>query len=66
MDEKGYTITYIPWEDMKGCPKVAARFKTKQEKDDFINKIYQPDSGWTNEELGTLDVIDDYNYILPF
>lgn len=60
----GYTVTYISWDDCK--LRVAGRFKTKQEKDAFLNKIYSLDSGWMEEELMTLSIINDYNYHLPY
>lgn len=63
--EKGYTVVYIPWEDLDGKFKVAGRFKTKKEKDEFIDDIHKPNSGWLNEELSSIIVIKDYNYKLP-
>lgn len=63
MEEKGYTVTFIRWDDCKEW--VAGRFKTRKEKDDFLNKIHKPDSGWTNDELATVSVINDYDYVLP-
>ena len=65
MSNIGWTITFIPWEDIEGLPRVAGRFKTDKEKDEFINRIYQPDSGWTDEELESLSIINDYYYRLP-
>ena len=65
IEEKGWTVTYIPWEDIEGKPRVAGRFKTTKEKNEFLGNIYKPDSGWLNEELGTIIVINDYNYMLP-
>lgn len=65
MEEKGWTITYIPWEDMEGKPRVAGRFKTTKEKDDFLNSLYEEGNGWMEEELATLGIINDYNYMLP-
>lgn len=65
MQEKGWTVTYYPWEDMEGKPRVVGRFKTTEEKDKFLDKIYAKDSGWTGEELSTLSIINDYNYLLP-
>lgn len=65
MIEKGWTIVFYPWDDLLGKPRVAGRFKTAKEKDDFLNDIYKPDSGWTNEELEMLSIINDYNYMLP-
>ena len=38
-EEKGWTITYIPWEDMEGKPRVAGRFKTTKEKTNFWEKF---------------------------
>ena len=63
-EEKGWTITYIPWEDMEGNPRVAGRFKTTKEKDEFLEKIHKPDSGWLDEEFATLGIINDYYYML--
>jgi len=60
MEEKGWTITYIPWEDMEGKPRVAGRFKTTKEKDDFLESLYERDNGWLEEELATLSIINDY------
>ena len=63
--DKGYTIVYFPWEDLEGKPRVAGRFKTKEEKDEYIEKIHDINSGWMDEELSSISVINDYNYILP-
>lgn len=65
MMDKGFTVVYFPWDDIKGRPRVAGRFKTEKEKDAFLQKIYESDSGWMDEELSTVSVIDDYNYMLP-
>lgn len=65
MKEQGYTVIYFPWDDITGRPRVAGRFKTEKEKDDFLDMIQLPDSGWMDEELMTISVIDDYNYMLP-
>ena len=65
-EEKGWTILYIPWEDDKGKPRVAGRFRTIKEKDVFIEEIHKPDSGFTTEELSTVTSINDYNYMLPY
>lgn len=54
---------YTRWDDCKLC--VAGRFKTTEEKDEFLSNIYKPDSGWLEEELESLAVINDYKYILP-
>ncbi|MDR1707426.1 MAG: hypothetical protein LBR46_05430 [Prevotella sp.] len=61
---KGFTITFIPWEDMESKERVVGRFKTEKEKDTFLNEINHSDSGWIEEELSTICVINDYNYIL--
>ena len=66
MEEKGYTVVFIPWEDDKGKPKVAGRFKTAKEKDDFLKKVHDPNSGWLDEEISSIQVINDYDYDLPF
>ena len=63
MEEKGWTITYMRWDD--GEIWVAGRFKTTKEKNEFIEKISRPDSGWLEEELNSLCIINDYNYKLP-
>ena len=60
--EKGYTVTYIIWDDGHGW--VAGRFKTEDEKNQFLDKIKRPDSGWTPEELNSVSVINDYNYMM--
>lgn len=65
MDGKGWTITYIPWEDMSGKERVAGRFKTNEEKDKFLDEIHNPNSGWLDEELMTVAIHNDYNYVLP-
>lgn len=64
-EEKGWTVTYIPWEDMEGKPRVAGRFKTTREKDEFLEKIHKYGSGWTDEELSMIGIVNDYNYMLP-
>ena len=35
------------------------------EKDEFLEKIHEPDSGWMDEELAMIGIINDYNYMLP-
>ena len=62
--EKGFTIIYLSWDD--GKPRVAGRFKSIEEKNNFLEKIYSSDSGWLEEELSTISVINDYNYLLPY
>lgn len=62
MEEKGWTITYFPWET--GKETVIGRFKTTKEKDDFLEKIYQPNSGWLDEELMSIGIINDFNYMI--
>lgn len=59
---EGWTITYFPWQT--GKQTVIGRFKTTKEKDDFLDKIYQPDSGYLEEELMSISVINDINYVL--
>ena len=66
MEENGWTVIYIPWEDMEGKPRVAGRFKTIKEKDEFLDKIHKYDSGWMEEELQTIVVINDYHYMLRY
>ena len=36
MAENGWTIIFYPWDDLSGKPRVAGRFKTTKEKDDFF------------------------------
>lgn len=62
MKEKGWTITFIPWEDLEGKERVLKRFKTTKEKDDFLANCNR--TGLTYEELNTLRIINDFNYIL--
>ena len=50
---------------MEGKPRVVGRFETTKEKDEFLEKIYKSDSGWMEEELMTLGIHNDYNYVLP-
>lgn len=64
-EEKGWTITYVPWEGLEGKPRVAGRFKTTAEKDAFLESIYDPNSGWIEEEYNTISIHNDYNYMLP-
>lgn len=67
MEEKGWTITFVSWDDMGvGKEKVVGRFKTTEEKDKFLNDICKPNSGWIDEEeLMTIGIHNDYNYVLP-
>lgn len=44
-EELGYTVVYYPWDDDEGKPRVAKRFKTRKEKDDYIDEINRPGSG---------------------
>lgn len=62
--EKGWTIVFTPWEDVEGREHVAKRCRTDKEKDDYLNKIHQHGTGWLEEELNSLRVINDYNYML--
>lgn len=59
MEEKGWTIVYFPWEDMEGKPRVAGRFKTTEEKNKFLDKIYSSDSGWMEEKLSIISIISN-------
>lgn len=59
--EKGWTITYCNYDDLKET--VAKRCKTTKEKDEFLEKIYSANSGWLPEELQTVCCINNYNYI---
>lgn len=62
----GYTITYIPWEDDEGKPRVLRRFKTTEEKDQYLHELYDNVySVLLPEELGTVSIIHDFNYTLP-
>lgn len=60
MEEKGWTITFIRWDD--GEKRVAGRFKTTKEKDDFLKRIHEANSGWTSEELESIGIINDYYF----
>ena len=62
MEGKGYTVVFIPWEDMEGREKVIGRFGYKSNKDKFIKEILSGHTGMTLEEINTVTVIDDYNY----
>lgn len=62
-EEKGWTIVYIPWENLEGKPRVAGRFKTTAEKDEYMNIIPEK---LLPEELETVSIINDYNYHLPY
>lgn len=62
MENKGYTVIYTRWDDCQEW--VAGRFKTTKEKDDFLDRIRRPDSGWTPEELNSICVVNNYNYAL--
>lgn len=64
MENNGYTVTYIRWDDCLEW--VAGRFKTKEELDIFLNEINKSGSGWLDEELSTISIINDYNYHLPY
>lgn len=65
-EHKGYTLTYYSWDDGGEKPRVAGRFRTKKEKDEFLDKITQPGSGWLGEEISSICEHPDYNYILPY
>ena len=63
--EKGYTIVYIPYDDDFGKPRVWRRCDTEQEKNACLAEINSENSGWLPEELATVSVIPDKNYMLP-
>lgn len=64
MKNDGYTVTYIRWDDCLEW--VAGRFKTKEELDEFLDKIHKPSSGWIDDELMTISIHNDFNYHLPY
>ncbi len=64
LENKGWCIIYVPWEDLEGKPRVIGRFKTTEEKNKKLEEIYEPGNGWLEEELQTVSVINDYNYTL--
>lgn len=64
MENKGYTITYCDWDT--GKYRVAERFKTEKEKYDFLKEINSKNSGWLDEELSTICIHYDYNFMLPY
>lgn len=66
LENKGWCIFYTPWEDMTGKPRVIGRFKTTVEKDQKLKEIYSsPEkSGFLDEELMTIQIVNDYWYML--
>lgn len=64
-ESKGWTVTFYPWDDDDGRPRVAGRFDTTEEKDKYLDRVHKSDSGWTDEELSSISVINDKHYILP-
>ena len=62
--DAGYTITYFDYDT--GKPRVADRFRTKEEVDKFLEAITADGSGWTSEEISTISLHNDYNYMLPY
>lgn len=64
-NEKGYTIIYVPYDDMAGKPRVWRRCDTTEEKNACLAEINSEKSGWLQEELATVSVIPDKNYMLP-
>lgn len=62
---KGWTIIFVPLDDMDGKPRVAGRFLVAEEKNEFLNEIYSEGSGWTEGELATINIINNYGYMLP-
>lgn len=62
-DESGWTAVYTDWDD--GKEKVARRFKTSKEKEEFLDNIRKPGCGFLEEEIESLYFVNDYNYMLP-
>jgi hypothetical protein len=62
MNEKGWTITFIPWENLTSRERVLKRLKTTEEKDEFMKNISK--YGLSPEERCTIRIYNDYNYIL--
>ena len=65
-EEKGWTVFYFPHDadGNEGELTVAGRFKTTEEKNEFLKKVYKYDSGWTDMDLVTMASINDINYHL--
>lgn len=61
-ETKGFTVTCFRWEDAKEW--VEGRFDTKEEMKNFLDDIHKPDSGWLDEELQTIRIINDKHYLL--
>lgn len=61
---KGYCVWYYDYET--GKPRVAGRYRTEEEKDKKLEEISSPDSGWLPEEIATISVENDYNFMLPY
>lgn len=65
LENKGWCIFYIPWDDMEGKPRVIGRFKTTEEKDQRLKEIYtNTESRFLDEELMTIQIVNDYWYML--
>lgn len=64
--DKGYTIVYVPWDDLDGKTRVLGRYETEEEKDIALSEIYEDGSGWLEEELQMVTVINDYNHRLEY
>ena len=60
---KGWAAVYTDWDD--GKLKVARRFKTDDEKNEFIESLHKPGCGFLEEEIESMYFVNDYNYILP-
>ena len=58
----GYSVLFIRSDD--GKVMVARRFDTKKEVNDYLDKINKPGSGWFPEELESLSVVPNKNWIL--
>lgn len=65
-EEKGWTVFYFPHDadGNEGELKVVGRFKTTEEKNEFLKKVYKYDSGWSDMDLVTMASINDINYHL--
>jgi len=62
--DKGWTVTFVSSDD--GELRVAGRFNTTREKETFLDEITKPGSGWTEDEIVSINCINDKMYMLPF
>lgn len=58
----GYSVLFTRSDD--GKTMVARRFDTRKEVDDYLEEINKPGSGWFPEELESLSIVPDKNWIL--